>query len=496
MVMAKLWGGAFEKGPKKELIEFTSSENAKLDARLIPYDILGSEAHVAMLHKQGIIGSEDAKKILRALGKLKEVHKKGKFTISVEDEDVHTAVENFVKSEGGEAGGKMHTARSRNDQVNADMRMFLRDEINEVIGKLLALQSALLKLQKNNLQTVMPGYTHTRIAQPITFAFWCASYLEAFGRDVERLEQAYARVNVSPLGAGALAGTSWSIDKEFTAELLGFEGVHGNALDAVSSRWEVEAEVLSALALAMTHASRLSNELILYSMPGFDFVELGEEYATGSSIMPQKKNPDALELVRGRAARVYGNLFHVLALSKDLISGHNADTQETKYAVMSALDATKGSLAILAGILSALKVNKEKMKEAAEQGFSTATDLADLLARKGLPFRSAHQVVGALVKLCVKKKITLAKLKPQEITKQTKLVAKKSVSVSKSEIVSACDVLGSVKMRASGPAPESVRRIMLSRELLLEEKKNGLGARNKKLEEAHKKLGKTIEEIV
>ncbi len=494
--MAKMWGGAFEKGPKKELIEFTSSENAKLDARLILYDILGSEAHVAMLHKQGILPSEDAKKILRALGKLKELHKKGKFAISEDDEDVHTAVENFVRAEAGEAGGKMHTARSRNDQINVDMRMFLRDEINEVIWKLLALQAALLKLQKNNLQTVMPGYTHTRIAQPITFAFWCASHFEGFARDVERLEQAYARVNVNPLGAGALAGTSWNIDKEFTAELLGFEEVHGNALDVVSSRGELEAEVISNLALIMTHASRLSNELILYSMPGFGFVELSEEYATGSSIMPQKKNPEALELIRGRAARVYGNLFHVLALLKNLISGYNSDPQETKYAVMSALDTTKSSLAILADILSTLKINKEKMKEAAEEGYSTATDLADLLARKGIPFRTAHQIVGALVKMCAKKKKPLNKLTPADINKHARAIAKKSVSVSKSEIVNACDVLGSVKARASGPAPESVRRMMLSRELLIEEKKNALGARRKKLEDAHKRLGKTVEEIV
>ena len=493
--MAKLWGGAFEKGPKKELIEFMSSENAELDARLIPYDILGNEAHALMLHKQGILSTDEAKKILRALSKLKELHKKGKFTISEEDEDVHTAVENFVKKEAGEAGGKLHTARSRNDQINLDMRLFLRDEINAVIGKLLALEAALLALQKNNLQTVMPGYTHTRIAQPITFAFWCGSHAEGFARDVERLEETYKRVNVCPLGAAALAGTSWNIDKEFTAELLGFDEVHGNALDVVSSRGELEAELISALALIMTHASRLSEELILYSMPEFGFLELGEEYATGSSIMPQKKNPDALELIRGRAGRVYGNLFHVLALMKNLISGHNADTQETKYAVMGALDTTKASVGILANILPTLKLNKEKMKDAAEGGFSTATDLADLLARKGVPFRSAHEVVGALVKLCAKKKIPLTKLKPNDISKHARALAKKSVSLSKNEIVNVCDVLGSVKARTSGPAPESVRRMFLSREMLIEEKKNGLGARKKKLEDAGKKLAKTVEEI-
>ncbi|MBI5133562.1 MAG: argininosuccinate lyase, partial [Thaumarchaeota archaeon] len=339
-----LWSGRFSQAPGKLLIEYTSAENVVLDERLIPYDILGSEAHVAMLHKQQILTLKEAKQILKALGSVRNSYDKGEFSLKEDLEDVHMNIETSITEEIGDTGGKMHTARSRNDQVNLDTRLYLRDEINEIIEQLLELEMTFIRLGKRNLQTLMPGYTHTRIAQPITLAFWLSSYAQGFERDAERLQELYDRININPLGACALAGTTWNIDRELTAELLGFNGVQANALDVVSSRGEFEAELLSILSILMLRLSRIAEELILFSSAEFGFFELSDRYATGSSIMPQKKNPDALELMRARCARIYGYLIQVLATVKNLISGHNADTQETKYAAFMGIDHAKASL--------------------------------------------------------------------------------------------------------------------------------------------------------
>ncbi|MBI4399543.1 argininosuccinate lyase, partial [Candidatus Micrarchaeota archaeon] len=325
----------------------------------------------------------------------------------------------------------------------------------------------------------MPGYTHTRIAQPITLAFWLSSYVKGFERDAERLQELYNRINLNPLGACALAGTTWNIDRELTAEFLGFNGVQVNALDVVSSRGEFEAELLSILSILMLRLSRIAEELILFSSAEFGFFELSDRYATGSSIMPQKKNPDALELMRARCARIYGYLMQVLATVKNLISGHNADTQETKYAIFMAIDHSKASLAILNGIIKTTKINKARMRNALERDFASATDLADLLAKKGIPFREAHSIAGSLVKKCIAKKMSLSELTPNMI---------KGVKLTSAEIKSSTDLLKIVQQRRTGPAPENSRKMLQESERKMQESQSSLYERRKKIKQALRKF--------
>jgi argininosuccinate lyase len=401
--MTKLWGGRFSKGPKKEVLEFNSSENIELDSRLVKYDILGSIAHVKMLKKQKILNAEEAGKIISALNELQHEWENGKFVLDPSLEDVHMNVEAAVSAKTPH-GKKMHTARSRNDQVLLDIRMYMRDSIKESMSRIKALQSALSKLSDGP----MVGYTHTRVAQPITVSFWAEALANGLQRDYERLESCLSRVNRNPLGACAIAGTPWDIDRAYTARLLGFEGVQENELDTISSRGEMEAELLSALSIMMARLSGLAEEIIWLSEKGL--IQLPDDLCTGSSIMPNKKNPDILELVRARSGRVYGNLMHILSVKKGLISGYHSDMQETKYALMQAVDTATPSLSIMEAAISGMGFNSNGIVCALDSGFAQATEIADFLAMNGVPFREAHERSGKLVKHCENRKTTLMRM--------------------------------------------------------------------------------------
>ncbi|HSB47371.1 MAG TPA: argininosuccinate lyase [Candidatus Bilamarchaeum sp.] len=415
-----LWGGRFGKGPAGKTIEFNSRENVQLDEKLIPYDILGSIAHVKMLEKQGILGGGEAGEIVTALKAVYSRWERGEFRLKAELEDVHMNVEAAV-TELTKNGKKMHTARSRNDQVLLDMRLYMRDEVLRAIGAIEALQAAFASLAKKD--GPMASYTHTRVAQPITVSFWCQAWIDGLSRDKERLLDAYKRINSNPLGACAIAGTPWKIDRAETARMLAFGKVQENELDAISSRGECEAEVLSALSLLMCRLSRLSEELIWLSQKGL--LSISEEHTTGSSIMPNKKNPDILELVRGRCARVYSNLTHCLVILKGLISGYHSDMQETKYAVMSGLEQSRESLEILPGLVMGLGFDRRRIEEELDSGFAQATEIADFLAMEGMPFREAHEKSGKLVKYCEERGTTLSKLPAGEAGKMLGIVIAK-----------------------------------------------------------------------
>lgn len=407
-----LWGGRFSKKPKEALLEFNSSENIELDSRLITLDIVGSIAHVKMLAKQKILDEKNANEIIGALKKVKKQHEEGKFKLGKKDEDVHTAVEHAVTNI-TQHGKNMHIARSRNDQVLLDTRMYMRNMIINLIEIIGSMQNAFAKLSKKD--SVFPSYTHTRIAQPITLSFWCDSYVKSLERDKERLICCYKRVNQNPLGAGAVAGTGWNIDRSYTAKLLGFDSVQENALDVISSRGEMEAELIFTIAMVMTKISRLTEELIWLSQK--ELVNIPDEYCTGSSMMPNKKNADLLELSRARAARVYGNLIHALATLKGTPSGYNSDGQETKYAMMSAIENCGMTIAIVTDLVPNLKVNEEKITDELNHGFAQATEIADLLVKKGVPFRDSHKMVGELIKHCEGKGKTFSDIVCNEANK-------------------------------------------------------------------------------
>jgi len=413
-----LWGGRFAESPEEALFSYMSAENVCLDSRLISYDILGNRAHAIMLAEQKIISRSEGKSILSALSKVEKDYRAGKFKLIRELEDVHMNVESAV-TKITPAGKKMHTARSRNDQVNLDVRLYMRDEAIALSEEALKLQGSFAKLAKKNADGIMVGYTHTRIAQPITITMWCDAYFDGFSRDTARLLEFAEWINQNPLGACALAGTSWPINRERTAELLGFSSVQENTLDVVNSRGEFELKLIGVLLASMLRASRLSEELIFLSEKGL--VELPDRYTTGSSIMPQKKNPDVLELIRGRAARVLGNYVHIASLMKGLMNGHNADTQETKYALFMAVDTTRETLSILGNLVVSLSFNQHEIEKELERGFACATALADLIARKGVPFRSAHEITGMLVSECVKKKLKLSDLKKHDVERIAKV---------------------------------------------------------------------------
>lgn len=429
-----LWGGRFEKSPKEAVFDYMSAENATLDSRLIKYDILGSMAHVQMLSFQGILKKGEANEILKALKKVLEMHEKGEFKLKKELEDVHMNVENEV-TKITPLGKKMHTARSRNDQIALDMRLYLRDEILEVEALVIGLQEAFAKLGKTDVP--MPSYTHTRVAQPIMSSFWCESYVQSLGRDLERLNAAYEKANLSPLGACAVSGTGWNIDRKKTAALLGFNGILENEMDTINARGELEAEIVFALAEIMAKLSKFAEESIWFSEMGL--IEVGDEFTTGSSIMPNKKNLDIMELLRGRCGRVYGLLMHILSVQKGLISGYNSDMQETKYAVMSALDTAKESLRIATDFAPTIEFNEEKMAEEIKKGYANATEIADALAMNGLPFREAHEKAGKLVADLIKEGKFIEDLSPKELnaklgSKLSEDVLKKAVSLRKGRL--------------------------------------------------------------
>lgn len=395
---SKLWGGRFTQPTDKFVEEFTAS--IAFDQRLYAYDIQGSKAHAEMLGRQEIIATEEAQQIITGLdGILKDIEA-GKVEFSVALEDIHMNIEARLTERIGDVGGKLHTGRSRNDQVAVDIRLYLRDEIDIILDYLAALEASLIKQAEENLDVIMPGYTHLQTAQPVLYSHHMLAYREMIARDMTRLQDLRARFNVMPLGAGALAGTTFPIDREWVAQQLGFDGVTRNSLDSVSDR-DFAIEFCSFASILMMHLSRLSEELILWSSADFNFIELTDAYCTGSSIMPQKKNPDVPELVRGKTGRVYGNLMCMLTLMKSLPLAYNKDMQEDKEPLFDTLDTVKGSLKIFADMIAEMAVKGDNMRIAAARGFSTATDVADYCVRKGLPFRQAHEVVGKTVAYCV-----------------------------------------------------------------------------------------------
>lgn len=396
--MTKLWGGRFVEHAEAWVDEFGASIG--FDKELVEEDIEGSLAHVSMLKKTNILTEEEADEIEKGLKKLLEKAKKGELTFSVALEDIHLNIEKMLTDEIGPVGGKLHTARSRNDQVATDMHLYLRKQVKEILDAIATLQDVLVRKAEEEIDTIIPGYTHLQRAQPISFGHHLMAYFWMLERDYERFKESLKRINISPLGAGALAGTTFPIDRQYTAELLGFDGIYENSLDAVSDR-DFILEFLSDSSILMMHLSRFCEELILWSSQEFQFIEIDDRFATGSSIMPQKKNPDMAELIRGKTGRVYGNLFGLLTVMKGTPLAYNKDMQEDKEGMFDTVKTVKGSLKIFAGMIETMKVNRKQMEKAVSQDFSNATELADYLAAKGVPFREAHEIVGKLVLYCI-----------------------------------------------------------------------------------------------
>ncbi|MBT0664226.1 argininosuccinate lyase [Geobacter pelophilus] len=407
----KLWGGRFTQPTDKFVEEFTASID--FDKRLYHQDIRGSIAHARMLGKQGIIPMEDVLAIEKGLNEILQQIEAGTFDFSISLEDIHMNIEARLSEKIGEAGKRLHTGRSRNDQVALDIRLYLRDEIVAISAYLDMLIDALISQAEANLGVIMPGFTHLQTAQPILFSHHMLAYVEMCKRDKARMEDCLKRVNVLPLGAGALAGTTFPIDREHVAEILDFSEVTRNSLDSVSDR-DFALEFIAAASILMMHLSRFSEELILWSTSEFKFVELSDSFCTGSSIMPQKKNPDVPELVRGKTGRVYGNLMALLTVMKGLPLAYNKDMQEDKEPLFDTIDTVKGSLKIFADMIREMRINVSTMRAAAAKGFSTATDVADYLVRKGLPFRDAHEVVGRAVQYCIENEMELKELSVAE----------------------------------------------------------------------------------
>ena len=396
--MAKMWAGRTAGDTSKTADEFNSSIG--FDSRMYKEDITGSIAHAKMLSKQGIIAEEEAEILCDALAVILEDISSGKLAIDMNAEDIHMFVEEVLTSRVGDVGKKLHTARSRNDQVALDLRMYLMARVDEISGRIYSLVSALADQAELNKEVIMPGYTHLQRAQPIMFGHHLMAYAMMLLRDADRLKDSKRRMNVSPIGCCALAGTTYDTDREYEADLLGFDSIALNSLDGVSDR-DFVVELLSDISILMMHLSRLSEEIILWSSWEFAFIELSDAYTTGSSIMPQKKNSDMAELVRGKTGRVYGDLMAALTMLKGLPLAYNKDMQEDKEGVFDAVDTALTSLEIFVGMIKTMKVKAENMKKAAQRGFINATDLADHLTKKGMPFRSAYKISGSIVAYCI-----------------------------------------------------------------------------------------------
>ena len=411
----KLWGGRFNSEITTETEDFTQS--IEVDSRMVAHDIWGSQAHAIMLARVGIISDEDLRQILRWLGKAEEDFRDGKFFLKPEKEDVHMNVESYlIEGAGREYGGKLHTARSRNDQVLVDTHLVTREQILRTQEGTSRLCRVFLAIAWCHVETVMPGYTHTQHAQPISLGFWATAYVSMFIRDLKRLDAAYALANMNPLGACALAGTSFPIDRHLTTKLLGFDAVHEHALDVISSR-DFIAQTLFALSMLMSNLSRLGEEIVYWTTYEFGMAVLDDAYSSGSSIMPQKKNPDVPELVRGKSARVYANLFALLTLMKSQPLAYNKDNQEDKEPLFDSVDTTHNCVKAFADMLPHIKVNRDRLLEAAKHGYATATDLADYLVKKKVPFRDAHEVVGKTVKYAIAENKQLDQLSLHELQK-------------------------------------------------------------------------------
>lgn len=403
----KLWGGRFTKETNQLVHNFNAS--LSFDQKFYEEDIAGSIAHVTMLAKQGILTQEDKDSIINGLTGIRDDIRSGKLIIDEEHEDIHSFVEAHLIERIGDAGKRLHTGRSRNDQVALDMKLYTRKEVLEMNDLLKELLESLLKIMKENTNTIMPGFTHLQKAQPITLAHHMGAYFEMFKRDRSRLHDIHERMNYCPLGSGALAGTTYPLDREYTAQLLDFAGPTLNSMDSVSDR-DYLIEFLSAMSIIMMHLSRFCEEIIIWNTNEYQFIEIDDSYSTGSSIMPQKKNPDIAELVRGKTGRVYGSLVSLLTTMKGLSLAYNKDMQEDKEFVFDAIDTTKGCIVLFTGMLNTLTFRKDKMRASAEGGFTNATDAADYLVNHGVPFRDAHGIIGQLVLYCIDKNISLGEM--------------------------------------------------------------------------------------
>jgi len=443
----KLWGGRFSEPTDAFVEAFTAS--VEFDQRMYRQDIEGSRAHARMLTKVGVLTDDDLSALLKGLDQIEQEIATGKFEWSIAREDVHMNIEARLTEIVGDAGKRLHTGRSRNDQVATDIRLYLREQIAYAIAEIRRLQTGLLDLAEREANTIMPGFTHLQVAQPVTFGHHLMAWFENMHRDASRLEDCAKRLNVLPLGAAALAGTTYPIDRHFTAELLKFDDVCRNSLDAVSDR-DFAIEFCADAAIIMTHLSRFSEELVLWASAQFDFINLPDRFCTGSSIMPQKKNPDVPELVRGKTGRVNGNLISLLTLMKSQPLAYNKDNQEDKEPIFDTIDTLLGSLRAFADMIPAIEAKKEKMYQAAKQGFSTATDLADYLVVKGLAFRDAHEVVGKAVALGVDTGKDLSEMSLSELQQFSDIIQQ--------DVFDVLTLEGSVAARnhIGGTAPEQV----------------------------------------
>ncbi len=445
----KLWGGRFAGATDSSMDDFNSSIH--FDQRLYKQDIKGSIAHAAMLGKQGVISQQDAQLIVKTLGEILQDIDAGKIAFRVDAEDIHMNVETLLIERIGDVGKRLHTGRSRNDQVALDFRMYVMDEIREIQNMLKALENAILTVAEENTDTIMPGYTHLQRAQPITLAHHMMAYYHMFHRDIDRLSDCYKRTDSMPLGSGALAGTTYPLDRQFVAEQLGFSKITDNSLDGVSDR-DFAIEFCGAMSLIMTHLSRFSEEMVLWSSLEFGFVEMDDAYSTGSSIMPQKKNPDVAELVRGKTGRVYGDLMGLLTVMKGLPLAYNKDMQEDKEAVFDAVDTGKMCIDIFTRMLSTCRFKKETMYKAASKGFTNATDFADYLVKKGTPFRTAHEITGRLVLECLNRGIGIEDLSLEELQEL-------GGDLIEADVYDAISLKTCVEGRrlTGGPAPDTVK---------------------------------------
>ena len=412
--MAQLWGGRFTKETDKEVYEFNASLG--FDKRLFPFDVQGSLAHAKMLCKIGILTDDEFRAIERGLKEIVDEVKSGKLDFTEEYEDVHSFVEANLTKKIGDAGKKLHTGRSRNDQVALDMKLYTRDDLKNMKTALVTLLEVILAIIKDNTETYMPGFTHMQKAQPVTLAHHFAAYFEMFRRDDSRLYDIYERMNYCPLGAGALAGTTYDLDRDMVCELLDFKSPTQNSMDSVSDR-DYLIEYLSALSIIMMHMSRLCEEIIIWNSNEYRFVNIDDAFSTGSSIMPQKKNPDIAELVRGKCGRVYGDLMALLTTMKALPLAYNKDMQEDKEAAFDAMDTTAACISVFTGMLKTMTFNKDIMRRSAANGFTNATDAADYLVKKGVPFRDAHGIIGQIVIYCDENTKSIAELSLEELRK-------------------------------------------------------------------------------
>jgi len=449
--------GRFNKAADKLVTEYTAS--IPFDWRLYPYDIAGSIAHARMLAKQGIISGEEAEIIINGLAAIREEIEQGKFQFKPELEDIHMNIEARLLDKVGEVGGKLHTARSRNDQVALDLRLFTKEAIPNTLVKLREFQRALISLAEANKTVVMPGYTHLQPAQPVLLAHHLLAYFEMLQRDIDRFSDCLKRTDVMPLGSGAMAGVAYNIDREFLARELGFGQISQNSVDAVSDR-DFVIEYEAAASLCMMHLSRLAEEIILWSSAEFDFIELDEAYATGSSIMPQKKNPDVAELIRGKTGRVYGELMALLVTMKSLPLAYNRDMQEDKEGFFDTVDTLLSTLEVFTGMVTTLKVKAENIEQAVKRGYILATDLADYLVRKGESFRTAHDIVARLVSYAIEKGKSFSELSLTEYKDFSPLFGEDVYSITIESSIAARDIIGGTAPKQVEQALENAREII------------------------------------